>query len=89
MHDSQQPSANRWRLIRFHGGSYRIPLPPGPPPEMSKAEREAREEQARAAERAAPAARRLASGLSVGVIVMGLALAAVIVMSMLVLISRH
>jgi hypothetical protein len=56
---------------------------------MSKAEREAREEQARAAERAAPAASRLASGPSVGVIVMGLALAAVIVMSMLVLISRH
>ena len=83
----RQPSAQRWQRIRFHGGSYRIPLPPGPrPPDLSKAERE---EEARAAARAAPVAKRVAEGLSLGVIVMGVVLAGVVAISVLVLISHH
>jgi hypothetical protein len=83
----RQPSGQKWRSIRFHGGSYRIPLPPGPqPPDLSKAERE---EEARAAARAAPEAKLVAEGLSVGVIVMGVVLAGVVVISVLVLISHH
>jgi hypothetical protein len=83
----QSRGAQRWRSIRFVGGSYRIPLPPGPPPpELSKAQRE---QEARAEEDAAPALRLLAGGLSVGAIVMGLVLAAVVVMAVLVLMTHH
>jgi len=88
MDGSRRPGAQRWRSIRYIGGSYRIPLPPGPPPKpkLSKAQHE---EEERAEARAAPAAKRLAGLLSVGVTVMGLALAAVVVMAVLALIGHH
>ena len=46
---SQQPSANQWRLTGARGAKWRMPVPPGPPPKLTKAERE---EDARAAARA-------------------------------------
>ena len=86
--DSHEQPANRWRSIRFVGGSYRIPLPPGPPPEPSKAERELEE---RIRERGAARAARLhlAGLMSGGVIVMGLALIVVFVLFMLVVFAHH
>jgi hypothetical protein len=84
----EQPGTQRWRLNRFHGGSYRIPLPPGPPPELTNAQREEeREEEARA--EALWGWLHLPSLLRVGVTVMGLALGAVVVMAVLALTSHH
>jgi hypothetical protein len=84
----EQPITQRWRLIRFHGGSYRIPLPPGPTPELSKAQlEELREQESRAEARWGWL--HLPSLLSVGVMVMGLALAAVVVLAMLALTNHH
>jgi hypothetical protein len=88
MDGSRRPGAQRWRFIRYVGGSYRIPLPPGPPPKptLSKTQHE---EEERAEARAAPAARRLAGLLSGGLTVMGLALAAVVVIAVLALMGHH
>jgi hypothetical protein len=80
----QEPSANRWRWVGARGAKWRMPVPPGPPPELSKARRE---EEERAAARAARL--HLPGLLSRGVIVMGLILAAVVVMSVVVLISHR
>jgi len=88
MEDWEEPGAQRWRLIRFHGGSYRIPLPPGPPPEPSKAEREL-EARTREQGDARVARLHLVGLLSGGVIVAGLALVVVFVMFMLVVFTRH
>lgn len=84
---SQQPDAQRWRSIRFIGGSYRIPLPPGPAPKPSKAERQLEHEQEQRGE--ANVARFHVIGLfRVGVVVMGLALAAVVVLAVLALMNH-
>jgi hypothetical protein len=63
-------------------------VPPGPPPELTPAQRE---QEARTEARAEARAARLhlPGLLSVGVIVMGLLLAIVVVMSVVALISRH
>jgi len=84
----QEPTGQRWRFIRFIGGSYRIPLPPGPPPKPSKAERELEHEQELRGE--ASVARFHVIGLfHVGVIVISLALVAVVTLAVLALTSRH
>jgi hypothetical protein len=87
-HGLQDPVGQRWRFIRFIGGSYRIPLPPGPPPRPSKAERELEHEQEERGK--ANVARFHVIGLfRVGVVVMSLALAAVVIMAVLALTSHH
>jgi hypothetical protein len=84
----QQPDAQRWRSIRYIGGSYRIPLPPGPPPKPSKAQRELEHEQEQRGD--ANAARFHVIGLfRVGAVVMSLALAAVVVLAMLALMNHR
>jgi hypothetical protein len=84
----QEPMGQRWRSIRYIGGSYRIPLPPGPPPKPSRTERELEHEQELRGE--ANAARFHVIGLfRVAVIVMSLALAAVVILAVLALTSRH
>ncbi len=80
----RRPVANRWQWTGAHGASWRMPVPPGPPHEPTKVERE---QKARAEARVA---RLHLVGLSnVGVIVICLALAVVVVISALVLISQH
>jgi hypothetical protein len=88
MEDRPGAVPNRWRKAGAVGATWRMPVPPGPPPEPSKAERE---EEARSEARAqARIARLHLPGLfSGGVIVMGLVLAAVIVLSVLVLIGHY
>jgi|HubBroStandDraft_5_1064220.scaffolds.fasta_scaffold341568_2 hypothetical protein len=78
------PAGSRWRSIGFVGGSYRIPVAPGPPPRRTKAQRE---QQARDEARGeAQVARMHLVGLfRAGVIVMGLVLAAVVVLAVLAL----
>jgi hypothetical protein len=84
----QQPVAQRWRVIPFLGGSYRIPLPPGPPPKPSKAERQLEHEQEERGE--ANVARFHVIGLfRVGVVVISVALAAVVLLAVLALTGRH
>ncbi|HXW45615.1 MAG TPA: hypothetical protein VEL03_12560 [Streptosporangiaceae bacterium] len=78
----------RWRSIRYVGGSYRIPLPPGPPPEPGKAQRE-EEARARARGEAQVARLHLVGLFKLGVIVMGAALAAVLVLAVLAVMGRH
>jgi hypothetical protein len=84
MEDPQRPVANSWRWVGARGARWRMPVPPGPPPELSKAQRE---EQERAEARAARS--HLPGLLSGGVIVMGLVLTAVVVVAVLALISHH
>jgi hypothetical protein len=84
MQDPQGPVANRWQWVGARGAKWRMPVPPGPPPELNNAHRE---EEARAEARVARLhLRALFSG---GVIVMGLVLAVVAVMFVLVLTSHH
>jgi hypothetical protein len=83
MDGPQQPT--RWRTMGALAARWRMPMPPGPPPELSKAERE-REEEARAEARWGWL--HLPRLLSGGVIVMGLALAAVIVLVVFALSHR-
>jgi hypothetical protein len=84
----QQSIAGRWRWTGAHGAKWRMPVPPGPPPELSKAERE---QEARTEARGVAIVTRLhLVGLfSAGVVVTGLVLAAVIVMLVLVLLGHH
>jgi hypothetical protein len=85
MDGPQQPT--RWRTMGALGARWRMPMPPGPPPEPSKALREhEREEEARAGARWGWL--HLPSLLSVGGIVMSVALAAVIVLVVLALSHR-
>ncbi len=86
-HGLKQPSTGQWRSIRFVGGSYHIPVPPGTRAEPSKAERE---QEARAKERgdAQVARLHLVRLFSVGVVVGALALVGVVVMFVLVLIGH-
>jgi hypothetical protein len=86
-HRQEQPATRR-RSIRFVGGSYRIPLPPGPPPGPSKAERE-QEAQIRARGDVRVARFHLLGLFSVGVVVSGLAVAIVVVMFVPVVLSHH
>lgn len=84
MEGSQQPGANRWRWVGARGAMWRMPVPPGPPREPSKAQRE---QEARAEARVARL--HLVSLFSVGVTVMGLILAAVVVMFVVALTSHY
>ena len=87
MDDPPQPIGQRWRRIRYVGGSYRIPAPPGPA-ELSRAQREEMEHaKARGAARVAQL--HLVGLFRWGVIVMGLLLAVVILISVLGLISHR
>jgi hypothetical protein len=88
MEDWEQPVPNRWRWVGARGAKWRMPVPPGRPPQPSKAQRE---QAARAEARAEARVARLhlVSLFSVGVTVMGLILAAVVVMFVLVLMSHH
>jgi hypothetical protein len=80
----QWPIANRWRWVGAKGAKWRMPVQPGPSPELGKAQREQR---ARAEARVARL--HLISLFSVGVTVIGLVLAAVVVMFVLVVIGHH
>jgi hypothetical protein len=84
----ERPGPNRWRRAGAIGATWRMPVPPGPPPEPSKAERE---EAARAERRGETRVARLhlVGMFSVGAVVAGLLLAAVVVLFALVLISHH
>jgi hypothetical protein len=62
----------------------RVPPPPGPPPKPSKAEREQEKRAEARAERL-----HLVALTNAGVIIMGVVLAAVVVMVALVLVSHH
>jgi hypothetical protein len=90
MDDPGRPDANRWRRVGARGAKWRMPVPPGPPepPKISKAERE-REARAEARAEARVARLHLVSLFSVGVTVMGLVLAAVVVMFVLALTSHR
>jgi hypothetical protein len=79
------PAGNRWEVRGARGAKWRMPLPPGPPPELSKAQREEQERAAARAE-ARVAKLHLASLLGGGTIVMFLVLVAVIFMLALVLV---
>jgi len=80
----QEPGPNQWQWTGARGARWRMPVAPGPPPELSKAQHEEEErEEARAARLHLP------SLLSGGVIVMGLVLAAVFVMFVLAVIGHH
>lgn len=83
---SNQPA--RWRTMGARGAKWRMPMPPGPPPPPSKAERE---QEQRDQERGAARVDRLhLIGLfSGGVVVMGIALAVVIILAALALTSHH
>lgn len=84
----QQHVANRWQWVGARGARWRMPIAPGPPPELSKAEREL---QAPAEARGAARAARLhLFGLfSTGtVIAMCVVLAAVVIMLAWVVIYR-
>jgi hypothetical protein len=78
---SRQP---QFRPFSGRRPGFRVPRPPGPPPKPGKAEREQEE-------RAEARAQRLHMvGLTgASVIIMGLVLAAVVVMLVLALVSRH
>jgi hypothetical protein len=93
MNDRHDPEVQsygplRWRRVGARGAKWSMPVAPGPPPELSKAQRE---EEARAEARAeARLARLHLVALSgAGVVVMGLVLAAVVVLAVLVVISHH
>jgi hypothetical protein len=88
MEDRPGPVANRWRKAGAVGATWRMPVPPGPPAEPSKAERE-QEARSEARAQARIARLHLAGLFSGGVIVVGLALAAVVVIAVLVLIGHH
>jgi hypothetical protein len=62
----------------------RVPPPPGPPPKPGKAQREQEKRAEARAERL-----HLVALTNAGVIIMGVALAAVVVMVALVLVSHH
>jgi len=84
----QEPGPSRWQWTGARGAKWRMPVPPGPPPELSKAQREEEErEEARAEGRAARL--HLPGLLSGGVIVMGLVLAAVFVLFVLAVLGHH
>ena len=80
MDDLNDPRISAYRPQR----RWLIPAPPGPRPRLSKAKRE---QEARDDARAARL--HLVGLTDAGVIVMGLVLAAVVVMFVLVLISHH
>jgi hypothetical protein len=83
---SDQPV--RWRTMGALGANWRMPVPPGPPPESGKVRREQeRESEARAEARLARL--HLPGLLSGGVIVMGIALAAIVVLAMVAVLSHH
>ncbi len=90
----RRPIASRWRWVGAKGAKWRMPVPPGPPgppgppPKLGKAQRE---QEARAEARAETRVARLhlISLFSVGVAIMGLVLAAVVVMFVLVAIGHH
>ncbi len=85
--DGPQQQRTRWRSMGVFGARWRMPLPPGPPPHESKAQKEfEREEEAR--EEAHWSWLHLATVLRVGAVVMGLALVAIIVLAALAL-SHH
>jgi hypothetical protein len=85
MDSPEQPT--RWQTMGARGAKWRMPMPPGPPPELSQAQREQqREEEAR--DEARWGWLHLPSLLSAGVIVMSIALAAVIVLVVLALSHR-
>jgi hypothetical protein len=88
MEDQPRPAPNRWRKAGAVGATWRMPVPPEPPPEPTKAERE---QEAHAEARTEARVTRLhLTGLpGGGVIVMGLALAAVVVLAVLALIGHH
>ena len=86
MDSSEEPT--RWQTMGVRGAKWRMPMPPGPPPELSKAQREElREQEARAEARWHWL--HLPSVLSVGVAVMSIVLAAVIVMAVLAFSGNH
>jgi hypothetical protein len=72
-----------WRPFRGRRGP-RVPPPPGPPPKRSKAEREQEKRAEARAERL-----HLVALTNAGVIIMGVLLAAVVVMVVLALVSRY
>jgi hypothetical protein len=88
MEDRPRPVANRWRSVGAKGARWRMPVPPVPPPELSKAQRD-QEARAEARAEARVARLHLISLFSVGVTVMGLVLIAVIAMFVLVVIGHH
>jgi hypothetical protein len=74
-----------WRPFSGRGGrGPRVPPPPGPPPKRSKAEREQEKRAEARAERL-----HLVALTNAGVIIMGVVLAAVVVMVVLALVSHH
>jgi hypothetical protein len=73
-----RPFSGRWMR------GPRVPPPPGPPPKPSKAEREQEKRAEARAERL-----HLAGLSNAAVIIMGVVLAAVVVMLVLVLVTRH
>jgi hypothetical protein len=73
-------SGRLWR----RGGRLRVPGPPGPPPKLSKAEREQEKRAEARAERL-----HLAVLSNAGAIIMSVILGAVMVMLVLVLVTRH
>jgi len=75
----------KWRpFTRLPGSGRRLPPPPGPPPKLTKAERE----QGRRAEARAERL-HLVALTNAGVIIMGVVLAAAVVGLVLVLVNRH
>jgi hypothetical protein len=88
MEDLNDPQRPRWRKAGAVGATWRMPVPPGPSPELTSAQRE-QEARAEARAEARLARLHLPGLLSVGVTVMGLLLAAVIVLSMVALTSHR
>jgi hypothetical protein len=86
--DEPRRPANGWRSIRYVGGSYRIPRPPGPPDQPGRAQRE-QEARSRARGDIQVARLHLLGLFRVGVVVMGLVLVAVVVLAILALASHH
>jgi hypothetical protein len=82
---SQRP---RWRMAGAVGARWRMPVPPGPPPELTKAQRD-QEARIEAQAEARIARLHLPGVLSAGVIVMALVLAVVVAMAVVVVISHH
>ena len=72
-----------WRPFSGRRGP-RVPPPPGPPPKPSKAEREQEKRADARAERL-----HLVGLTNAGVIIMGVALGAAVVVLVLLLVSRH
>lgn len=84
---AKSPATNRWRRAGAFGARWRMPVPPGPPSRGSRPDKAEREAEARTEARTERM--HLVGITDAWLVIMGVVLAAVVIMLVLALASRH